>query len=52
MKNLFLNVFLLLFIKSFSQNNFNGLAEGPFKKLVIREVMVIPGHGGPPSWTI
>ena len=48
MKNLFLILCLLLFNKSFSQNNFNGLAEGPFKKLVIREVMVIPGHGGPP----
>ena len=46
MKKLLLLVFLLFFIKSLSQNNFKGLAEGPFKKLVI--VMVIPGHGGPP----
>ena len=48
MKKLFLIACLLFFNKFFSQNNFNGLAEGPFKKLVIREVMVIPGHGGPP----
>ena len=48
MKNLFLITFLLFLSKIFSQNKFNGLAEGPFKKLVIREVMVIPGHGGPP----
>jgi hypothetical protein len=25
-----------------------GLAEGPYKRLVIRNAMVIPGHGGPP----
>ena len=28
---------------------FDGLAEGPFNRLVIRNVMVVPGHGGPPS---
>jgi len=28
---------------------FDGLAEGPFNRLVIRNVMVIPGHGGPPT---
>ena len=31
-----------------STNSFTDLAEGPYKKLVIRNVMVIPGHGGPP----
>ena len=31
-----------------AQEKFNGLAAGPYKKLVIREAMVIPGHGGPP----
>lgn len=29
--------------------NFDGLAEGPYNRLVIRNVMVIPGHGGPPT---
>jgi hypothetical protein len=28
---------------------FDGLAEGPYNRLVIRNVMVIPGHGGPPT---
>jgi cytosine/adenosine deaminase-related metal-dependent hydrolase len=28
---------------------FEGLAEGPFNRLVIRNVMIIPGHGGPPT---
>ena len=27
--------------------DFGDLAEGPYQKLVIRNVMVIPGHGGP-----
>jgi len=27
--------------------SFGELAEGPYKRLVIRNVMVIPGHGGP-----
>ncbi len=27
---------------------FGDLAEGPYGKLVIQNVMVIPGHGGPP----
>ncbi|MGA0212118.1 MAG: hypothetical protein ACO3JH_03880, partial [Flavobacteriaceae bacterium] len=31
-----------------AQEKFNGLAHGPYKKLVIRGAMVIPGHGGPP----
>jgi hypothetical protein len=26
---------------------FNGLAAGPYRRLVIRNAMVIPGHGGP-----
>jgi hypothetical protein len=28
---------------------FGGLAAGPYKRLVIRNAMVIPGHGGPPA---
>jgi len=28
--------------------NFGELAAGPYNRLVIRNVMVIPGHGGPP----
>ncbi|NIP57704.1 MAG: amidohydrolase, partial [Gemmatimonadetes bacterium] len=28
---------------------FGELAEGPYDRLVIREAMVLPGHGGPPS---
>jgi hypothetical protein len=27
---------------------FGGLADGPYKRLVIQNAMVIPGHGGPP----
>jgi len=27
--------------------DFGELAEGPYERLVIRNVMVIPGHGGP-----
>jgi hypothetical protein len=30
-------------------DRFGGLAGGPYKRLVIRNAMVIPGHGGPPS---
>ena len=29
-------------------HQFGDLAEGPYGKLVIQNVMVIPGHGGPP----
>jgi hypothetical protein len=32
-----------------AQDRFNGLAGGPYDRLVIRNVMVIPGHGGPPA---
>ncbi|MEX2528381.1 MAG: amidohydrolase family protein [Gemmatimonadota bacterium] len=28
---------------------FGNLAEGPYNRLVIRNVMVVPGHGGPPT---
>src|SRR5678816_4631727 len=28
---------------------FGDLAEGPYKRLVIQNAMVIPGHGGPPA---
>jgi hypothetical protein len=31
------------------QGQFNGLAAGPYNRLVVRNVMVIPGHGGPPA---
>jgi len=31
-----------------AQKQFGDLAEGPYDKLVIRNAMVIPGHGGPP----
>lgn len=31
-----------------AQNRFGDLAEGPYNRLVIRNAMVIPGHGGPP----
>lgn len=29
--------------------SFGDLAQGPYKSLVIRNAMVIPGHGGPPA---
>ena len=32
---------------AYAQEKFNGLANGPYKKLVIRGAMVIPGFGGP-----
>ena len=32
-----------------AQDRFDGLAGGPYDRLVIRNVMVIPGHGGPPA---
>ena len=28
---------------------FGELAEGPYDRLVLRDVMVVPGHGGPPN---
>jgi hypothetical protein len=31
-----------------AQKQFGELAEGPYDRLVIRNAMVIPGHGGPP----
>lgn len=31
-----------------AQKKFGELAEGPYERLVIRNAMVIPGHGGPP----
>jgi hypothetical protein len=30
-----------------AQQTFNGLAGGPYRRLVIRNALVIPGHGGP-----
>lgn len=32
-----------------TMQRFGDLAEGPFNRLVIRNVMIIPGHGGPPT---
>ena len=32
-----------------AQQPFRGLAAGPYNRLVIRNAMVIPGHGGPPA---
>ena len=32
-----------------AQQNYGGLAAGPYNRLVIRGAMVIPGHGGPPA---
>ena len=29
--------------------SFGDLAAGPYKRLVIRGAMVVPGHGGPPA---
>ncbi|HSG49464.1 MAG TPA: hypothetical protein VLA43_16715, partial [Longimicrobiales bacterium] len=34
---------------SIRTRQFDGLAEGPYERLVIRGAMVIPGHGGPPA---
>ncbi|MCB0493949.1 MAG: hypothetical protein KDC93_16205, partial [Cyclobacteriaceae bacterium] len=31
-----------------AQKKYGDLATGPYKKLVIRGAMVLPGHGGPP----
>lgn len=33
----------------FTTRRFGDLGEGPYKSLVIRNAMVIPGHGGPPA---
>ncbi|MEQ9425160.1 MAG: amidohydrolase family protein [Cyclobacteriaceae bacterium] len=49
MKSISLTFILaLLQFSLLSQNKFNGLADGPYNKLVIRGAMVLPGHGGPP----
>lgn len=43
------SVFILVMTVNLSaQSSFGDLAEGPFDRLVIRNAMVIPGHGGPP----
>ena len=31
------------------QSRFGDLAAGPYNRLVIRNAMVVPGHGGPPN---
>ncbi len=43
----FLMLVCLPTIHAQQPNRFGDLAEGPYKKLVIRNAMVIPGHGGP-----
>lgn len=46
---LVLSLFILfLTINLFAQSSIKDLSEGPFDRLVIRNAMVIPGHGGPP----
>lgn len=39
---------LILWLEIDAQSKYGGLAEGPYKRLVIRGAMVLPGHGGPP----
>ncbi len=50
MKRLFCLLLSLFVIKNVyaSPQRFGDLAEGPYDKLVIQNIMVIPGHGGPP----
>ena len=50
MKRLFCILLTLFTIKNVyaSPKRFGDLAEGPYDKLVIQNIMVIPGHGGPP----
>jgi len=43
-----LSLGLLLFMDTSAQKKYGELATGPYKKLVIRGAMVLPGHGGPP----
>jgi hypothetical protein len=31
------------------RRQFDGLAEGPYNRLILRNVMAIPGHGSPPT---
>ncbi|MEX2284202.1 MAG: amidohydrolase family protein [Gemmatimonadota bacterium] len=38
---------LTLWVSAIPAQTFNGLASGPYRRLVIRNAMVIPGHGGP-----
>lgn len=53
-KGLFLALMLGISIPVTAQNQFGELAEGPYDRLVIRNAMVLPGHGGPPTgpWDI
>lgn len=46
----FLTAFVLAAAPALAQapRQFGDLAEGPYNRLVIRNAMVIPGHGGPP----
>ena len=39
---------VVLSIATASPKKYGDLAEGPYDKLVIQNIMVIPGHGGPP----
>ncbi len=45
---LLLSVVLFCFSPLLGQKKYGDLAEGPYNRLVIREAMVLPGHGGPP----
>jgi hypothetical protein len=44
-----LTLILTTSLPAAAQNNFRGLAAGPYNRLVIQNAMVIPGHGGPPA---
>ena len=50
MKRFFCFLLTLFIVKNVyaSPKQFGDLAEGPYDKLVIQNIMVIPGHGGPP----
>ncbi|MEQ9415693.1 MAG: hypothetical protein RIF39_17780, partial [Cyclobacteriaceae bacterium] len=47
-KLLFLALCLFTLADATAQKKYGELANGPYKKLVIRGAMVLPGHGGPP----
>ncbi|MEP2668612.1 MAG: amidohydrolase family protein [Cyclobacteriaceae bacterium] len=48
LKCLLLSLSLLVLMDAAAQKKYGDLATGPYKKLVIRGAMVLPGHGGPP----
>ncbi|MCB0493950.1 MAG: amidohydrolase family protein [Cyclobacteriaceae bacterium] len=47
-KLLFLFACFFMLADATAQKKYGELANGPYKKLVIRGAMVLPGHGGPP----